>query len=296
VVGATEEAAEEALDDAHAELVRAKRDGLVESFVPLGALVRSGRAQRASLAASSAALPALHEALRTEGFRAELFGPHDEAIADANAPPLTLAAILASPLGDVVRPLAPRIDGQQAFVVPLGGVRSMTALRTQVPHAVIVDERALLEETYGHVRRRVTSMLGLGLVFVTFILFMRYKRARLVLASALPALLATACVVAGFGWAGEPMTIMHTIGLSLVLSMGVDYGIFVVEATNAEDAARSLVSVFTATTTTLLSFGLLALSANPALRAIGLTISLGLTGSFLLCPVSVAFLDLGARK
>jgi predicted exporter len=73
--------------------------------------------------------------------------------------------------------------------------------------------------------------------------------------------------------------------------MGVDYGIFVVEGrASSAEAARSLVSVFTATVTTLLSFGLLALSDNPALRALGSTIAIGLSFSFVLCPAALVLL------
>jgi predicted exporter len=298
VVGKDEAEALEALDLAHAELEGAQRDGLVEHFVPLGALVRSPRAQAESLAAAKASLPALRQALGDAGFRPELFAPYEAALAEASADkPLTLAALRDSPLGALVSPLSPTVAGQQAFVLPLGGVQSIEKLRARVPHAAIVDERAMLDETYAHVHQRVLSLIVLGLVFVFALLFLRYRSLRITVAAMVPALLAATCTVACFGWLGVPLNIMHAIGLSLVLSMGVDYGIFVIEGRASEDeAARSIVSVLTATITTILSFGLLALSGNPALRALGMTTAIGMTASFVLCPGALVLLALGRKQ
>jgi predicted exporter len=147
------------------------------------------------------------------------------------------------------------------------------------------------------VRARVMSLIALGLVFVFGFLYSRYRSVRLSLAAMLPAVLAAGFTLACFGWAGAPLNILHAIGLALVLSMGVDYGVFVVEGRDSRlNAARSLVSVFTATVTTILSFGALALSSTPALRALGLTITIGLLLSFLLCPSALVLLLLREEK
>jgi predicted exporter len=298
VVGKDEAEALETLDLANAELEAAKRDGLVKHFVPLGSLLRSPHAQAESLAAARASLPALKKILADEGFRPELFAPYEEAIASPTATaPITLDVLRQSPLGALVSPLSPTVAGQQAFVLPLGGVTSIAALRVRVPHAAIVDERALLDETYAHVHKRVLSLLVIGLVFVFGLLHARYRELRVTVAAMVPAILAATCTVACFGWLGTPLNIMHAIGLSMVLSMGVDYGIFVVEGrASEEEAARSIVSVLTATITTILSFGLLALSANPALRALGMTTSIGMLASFLLCPGALVLLALGRKR
>lgn len=285
---------QQALDQlalAHDELGAAERDGTITHFMPLGAILRSVGAQNESLTLAKAKMPVLHAALEKEGFRAELFAPYQEALDHPQKATVTLADVLASPIGKIVRPLTPHVGKQQAFVMPLSGVRSITELRAKVPHAIIVDESTLLADTYGHVRARVMSLIGVGLVFVFAFLYARYKNARISFAAMLPAILAAVFTLACFGWANAPLTILHAIGLALVLSMGVDYGVFVVEGRASRlDAARSLVSVFTATVTTILSFGALALSSNPALRALGLTISIGLLLSFALCPSALVLL------
>ena len=129
------------------------------------------------------------------------------------------------------------------------------------------------------------QLVAFGLVVVLAILRLRYGNLRVSMAAFLPAVIASMLTLGTFGWLGVPLNVLHAVGLVLVLSMGVDFGIFVAEGrASDEDTARALVGIFTATLTTLLSFGLLAWSQSPALRALGSTMSLGLTWSLLLCP------------
>jgi hypothetical protein len=67
----------------------------------------------------------------------------------------------------------------------------------------------------------------------------------------------------------------------LLLGMGVDYGIFLLE--HPGDGSAWL-AVALAGVSTLLAFGLLALSATPALHAFGLTMLLGELSIWLITP------------
>ena len=88
------------------------------------------------------------------------------------------------------------------------------------------------------------------------------------------------------GLLGIPATLMHVIAILLVLSMGVDYGIYMLESRESlREGGVTLGSVLLAALTTLLSFGLLGLSRNPALSGIGLTVTLGLLFSVAVSPV-----------
>src|SRR5262249_20260478 len=118
VVGKDASSALEALDLATLELEAAKKKGVVAYYMPLGSFLRSPSAQRASLRAARSGAHELKTALASKGFRTELFSPYFEAIKAERI--LTLEAVLASPLGDVVRPMAPKIEDKQAFVLPLG--------------------------------------------------------------------------------------------------------------------------------------------------------------------------------
>ena len=91
------------------------------------------------------------------------------------------------------------------------------------------------------------------------------------------------------------MSLLHLLGVLLVLCLGVDYGIFLVESSHGshEDDAASLLSVVVDCLTTLLSFGLLAASSFPALSALGTSTSLGVCLSLLLVLSFRALLPVG---
>lgn len=285
VVDEDDDAALEKLDRTTAALNQAQREGLISSFAPLGAWIRSPKAQAESFATAKAQAPAIKRALDEAGFNVEMFEPFFRTL-EAPAPTAVgLRDLLATPAGSMLETLAPRLPEGQAFVMPLGGIRDIAAIRARLPDAIVIDEPSLLEGTYRRVRRETIRMLSLGLVLVMLTLFVRYRSLRLSVAAFAPALIAATCTVALLSVFGVALTLLHVVALLLVLSMGADFGIFVVEARGSiRETAQTLVSIFTATTTTLLSFGLLALSSSPALRALGVTTTLGLTLSFLFCP------------
>jgi predicted exporter len=68
--------------------------------------------------------------------------------------------------------------------------------------------------------------------------------------------------------------------------VGVDYGIFLLAQPSRRDL-RGFVSITLAAASTWLSFGLLALSGTPALRAFGITLGLGIALAWFLTPFFV---------
>lgn len=281
----TEDESGDKLDATERALAQAKDDGVLEHYVPLGAILRSPRAQRESFAAAQASAPALERALTDAGFAAAAFAPYFEALRASEPALFSRDKLQNTPLSKVIDPLCPLLDGKQAHLIPVGGVRDEAALRSRLSAATYIDEGALLQSTYAHVRARVLQLAAFSLLFVVFTLRVRYRSSRVALAAFVPALLAALCTIGTLSWCGIPLNVLHVVGLVLVLSMGVDFGIFVAEGRHEDlETARSLVGIFTATLTTLLSFGLLALSHSPALRALGTTMTMGLTFSLLLCP------------
>ena len=98
----------------------------------------------------------------------------------------------------------------------------------------------------------------------------------------LPTLLAAGLTLALLGWIGTPFQLFNVLALILLLGMGIDYGIFLTEH-RSDDAAWLAVCVGAAST--WLSFGLLSLSATPALHAFGLTLLLGIGLVWLISPL-----------
>jgi predicted exporter len=98
----------------------------------------------------------------------------------------------------------------------------------------------------------------------------------------LPTAIAALFTLAMLGWLGEPLQLFNVLALILLLGIGVDYGIFLLEH---DGEGSAWLAVVLGGASTLLSFGLLGLSGTPALRAFGLTMALGTTCVWLLSPL-----------
>lgn len=289
-VGATRQEALQRNDRAARALERAREEGAVEGFQSIAPLLPSARTQQARMAAVKDVdlWARLAPILEEEGFRPPLFAPFAEAL-DAPAPaPLRLQDLEGSPLHAMVAPLLVPLEDETAVITPVTGVNDAHALEAHlagVEGTHYLDQEALLEDTYGHLRRSTLGLIGLGLLLVLGALWLRYRHLPTALGVFGPAALTVAGAVALQGmWGGEG-NLMTVVAVLLVLSMGVDYGVFVAEAVRTGQSLDApLLSVTLGAVTTALSFGALAASTNPALSAIGATTALGEIFAMVLVP------------
>jgi predicted exporter len=264
------------------ELEQARRQGFVKSFVPLGRIVPSHDEQASRFAAAREAEPRIRTAMTEQDFVPEQFQPYWDALA-ATPKFLTLADLRHSPLAPLLTAWVPA-QSKPIALIPLTGVTDLAALRTEVPNATIVVPAETIIDLFHGVRIRtvVASLVGLAAIFV--LLLARYRSPKKVLIALAPALLACIATVGALVAMGTSLTILHVMSLLLVVSLGVDFGIFFVDTTaSLEEAARTMVSILTASITTILSFGLLGLSHSPGLAALGVTVTLGVTFSLFAC-------------
>ena len=84
-------------------------------------------------------------------------------------------------------------------------------------------------------------------------------------------------VAAGHAVAGAALTLLHLVGLLLVVAIGSNYALFFdrLAAADAPPAPRTLASLVIANATTVASFGVLAASSIPVLHALGSTVAPG---------------------
>jgi predicted exporter len=293
VTGDTEAEALARNDAVALRLAAAKRDGVIAGYRSLHTVLWSPSLQRRNEAAlrGDATLPMrAAAAFEREGFRAGALDPFGASLRGRGEEPLTEAMLRASPLGEMARSFRVSVGARVGYLSFLQGVRDPSALARRVadvPEADVFEQGRFLRETYARYRRRTLELLGVGLVVVFALLLARYRRAGAALAAFVPSVLAAATALAVVPLTGAAANLMHLIGLLLVLSIGVDYGVFVAEIDRHPEAAReTLFSVTVAWVSALLSFGLLAVSSNPSLRAIGLTTGVGVTFSLLLAPVA----------
>lgn len=177
-------------------------------------------------------------------------------------------------------------QGEWMTVVLLHGVHSasqlpvLSAAAQGLDGVRWVDKSAEVSGLLGRYRWAMSALLVAGHVAVFAALWWRYRRAawRAWLPTALATLLTLACL----GWLGEPLRLPNVLALLLLLGIGVDYGIFLLE--HDGDGAAWLAVVLGAASTWL-AFGLLALSATPALHAFGLTLLIGILLVWMASPL-----------
>ena len=205
--------------------------------------------------------------------------------ADFASEPLRLADLRALAQGErLARTWLGSVDGRSGSIVLLHGVRAgaMPALAASggtIAGVRFVDRTAGISELLGRYRVGMGAWLAAGYLGVFLLLSLRHGRSAW--RALLPTLAGTLLTLAVFGLAGWPLQLFGVLALLLLLGMGVDYGIFLLE--HPGDGAAWL-AVALAGVSTLLAFGLLALSATPALRAFGLTMLIGEVLVWLLTP------------
>ncbi len=93
-----------------------------------------------------------------------------------------------------------------------------------------------------------------------------------------PLLLAVLSVAAGLALSGVQLTILHLVGMLLIIAVGSNYALFFDRQASVHEAggeSLTLASLVIANTSTVIGFGLLAFSHIPVLAALGATVAPG---------------------
>lgn len=178
------------------------------------------------------------------------------------------------------------VNGQLMSVVMLRGLNDLQMLPVLAQQAEGLEGVQWIdkpEEISSLLKRYRISMAWLliaGHVLVLLALCWRFGRQAW--RAWLPTVVASVAVVAILGWVGLPLQLFNVLALVLLLGVGVDYGIFLLE--HEEDGSAWL-AIIVGAVSTWLSFGLLCLSSTPALKAFGLTLMVGLPIVLVLAPM-----------
>ena len=279
---------------------RLLKDGdLVESFRSIHTFLWSKSLQEQSRAAIEAArLPErIGPLFQAEGFQPEAFSRFRAGLGE-KVQPLVFQDLAASPLGSLITPFRARAGDRWIFFTFLRGVKDRGRLQSaldSVEGAVFFDQVGFLAEAYRGYRERSLELVAVGLIGVFLLVLLRYRNLRLALAAFVPALAASAGTLGFLGLLGLEANLMHLVALLLVLSIGVDYGVFMVEHRNSQARSATLLSIVVACFTTVLSFGVLAMSMNPALRSLGVAVGVGVFLALILAPTALVFFSEGVK-
>jgi len=212
---------------------------------------------------------------------------HAELQALQHLPPITIDEALQGPQDEHWRSLwLGRSGDQVAGLVTLSNLRDAAALQSaasrfarSIDGVTWVDPSGELNQLFADTRSTAAELKLLSYLAAALLLGWGLGRAA-IWRILTPPLLAVVASLAVLGWLGQPLTLFGLFGLLLVSALGVDYAIFMYEGVAGPPAC--LVGIVLSAATTLLSFGLLALSQTPAIANFGLSITLGVAFSLLL--------------
>jgi len=243
------------------------------------------RARQAKLPERAALATALDAALADTDFQPDVFVPFlDDVEAARRLPVLTPEQFARSPFGGRLQAMLLPRGGRWLGLATLSGVHDAAALRLDPGSAAhLLDLKAASEELVAAYRTRILVALAASLVLLALsvtLAFRNWRRAWHVLAPmSLATLLAFAVLRAG----GISLSLFHLVALTLAAGLGLHYALFFERpVADAAEARRTLHATLVCVASALLVFGLLATSALPVLRAIGLTVALGVLFHFFL--------------
>jgi predicted exporter len=101
-----------------------------------------------------------------------------------------------------------------------------------------------------------------------------------------PSLLAVLLTLGVLGFAGARVSLFHVLALLLVVYLGADYAVF--RAEGQRRGGHTGAAVALSCLTSAVSFGALGLTSFAVTKALGVTLCLGLTLSYLLSPLATA--------
>jgi predicted exporter len=149
------------------------------------------------------------------------------------------------------------------------------------------SQKQQLNRLAAQYRDSSLQMLAIGMGIMGLFIWLQQRKLSRSLLTLLPSLAAVLFIFAGWALIGEELSFLHIIGLLLAVSLCVDYGIFFME-NRASDTDVTYHAIASSTLTTLASFGALGLGKTPILPILALSVSLGVSVGFLLCPLLIA--------
>jgi predicted exporter len=144
--------------------------------------------------------------------------------------------------------------------------------------AVVLDVKGEVDRLYSSYLSEVVrlSLAGFGGIVLLLLIFLRslLRVLRVVAPLVLAVLTVAACLVL----MGRQLTLLHLIGMLLIVAVGSNYALFFDRRSNDSEAGSvplTLASLVIANAATVLGFGVLGFSSVPILAALGSTVAPG---------------------
>lgn len=271
-----------------------RRERVLEGYDAPCAWLPSVSAQRrrqAQIPEADTLRARLHEASRGLPFRAGAFEPFVTDLGTARArDPIVPEDLQGTVFGARLEALLFSKPSRWIGVIPLRQVADSTVLARSIAadgvRLFYLDLKRESEEMVAGFRQRALKLWGFGLFGILVVLSFGLRSLPAALRLLLPVGGAVVLVCAILLLAGQRISLFHLVALLLVMGLGLDYLLFFRRApSDAEERRRSAQAVALCAGTTVLVFGILALSQIPVLFAIGSTVALGSIICFALAGV-----------
>lgn len=284
------------------EAAAARLDALVDSGELVGyeavtrvlPSVQTQAARIASLPTSDVLRANLIEATKGIPLPASRLEPFVEEVEAARKlQPVQRADLAGGPLGSVLNTLMyQRPGGGWGTLVVLhpGAKFDQKRLETALaglPEVQVVDVGRELAGLYQRYLHEAFVQVLLGALAVVVLLGIYLRSWRRLLAVCQPLLFAVVLTLGGMAVLQAALGILHLVGLLLIVAVGSNYALFFDQLrTTGRADEDTLASLMLANLTTVVSFGLIAISDIPALSSIGRVVA---PGALLALLLSAAF-------
>lgn len=300
IPAATEQAALEGAEKISAQLQPLVDNGVLAGFENPARYLPSDATQQARLASlppADALAARMRNAVEDQPIRVkpDLFAPFIADVEAARTQPLLRRADLkGTSMALAVDALLTERAGQWSAMLPLRApaaapatannatnrpsldappIRSAVA-QANVPGALFVDMKVEADRLYMDYVREDLRLSLAGFAAIALLLLVALRSPQRTLRALAPLVAAVLVVTAGFALARVPLTILHLVGMLLIVAVGSNYALFFNQRTQAI-APQTLVSLLVANLATVAGFGLLAFSRVPMLETFGLTVGPG---------------------
>jgi len=184
-------------------------------------------------------------------------------------------------VGTPVEKLGQHLDGDAAMLSVVLADDSLTeaveaTVRATWPDASFVMPGRFATQGVEDIVRELLRLGGLALAGVALILALRYRDPRKVIAAMAPCLVAAVWALGAMALTGTAWNAVSACGMILILGLGLDYGVFMVESKRRDHTAYA---VLMSAGTTAVGFGILIVTRSPALYGVGLAVLIGVIGA-----------------
>ena len=150
--------------------------------------------------------------------------------------------------------------------------------RAQVSEAQVLDLKQESDALYSAYLTEAIHLSSAGILAIIVLLLIALRSARRIVRILGPLLLAVLTVAAGLALSGVQLTILHLVGMLLIVAVGSNYALFFdrqAELHGVGGESLTLASLVIANASTVIGFGLLSFSQVPVLVALGTTVAPG---------------------